>query len=453
MTDQRLRIGAGAGFADDRIEPAVAMAEAGAVDYLVFECLAERTVAREVQARQADPNAGFNPHLCARMRAVLPAAMRNGIKIVSNMGAANPAAAARATIEVAADLCLPRLRAAAVTGDDVTELVRARPDLMLMESGDPVASILPDLVSANVYLGADAVLAGLETGAEVVLTGRVADPSLFLAPAMFHFGWDPGDLDRLAAGSVMGHLLECAAQLTGGCFADPTRLEKQVPGMDNIGNPIAWIGADGALDLTKLPGTGGRLDRRTATEQLLYEVHDPARYITPDCTLDMTGIDLVENGRDQVRVTGARADAPPLQLKVLVAYADGFIGEGQVGYAGIGAVERARLAAQVVQDRLRRRGFVYDEMRVDLIGCTSLHGAASGPSEPYEVRLRIAARCRDRAAAAAVGFEVRAMHVNGPTGGGGGSVASVRDVMAVQSLLIPRELISLGIEVFGGRQP
>ena len=452
MTDLRLRIGAGAGFADDRIEPAVAMAEAGAVDYLVFECLAERTVAREVQARHADPDAGFNPHLRARMQAVLPAAARNGVRIVSNMGAANPVAAARATVAVAAELGLPHLRAAAVTGDDVTDAVRARPGLVLMESGDPVESILPDMVSANAYLGADAVLAGLETGAEVVLTGRVADPSLFLAPAMHHFGWGADDLDRIAAGTVMGHLLECAAQLTGGCFADPTRPEKQVPRMDDIGNPIALIGKDGALELTKLPGTGGRLDRRTATEQLLYEVHDPARYITPDCTLDMTGIDLVETGHDRVQVTGARADGPPEQLKVLVAYAEGFIGEGQVGYAGIGAVERAKLAAQVVQDRLRRRGFTYDEMRVDLIGCTSLHGAASGAAEPYEVRLRIAARCRDRAAAAAVGFEVRAMHVNGPTGGGGGSVASVRDVMAVQSLMVPRELIRLGVEVFGGGQ-
>ena len=450
MTDQSLRIGAGAGFADDRIEPAVAMAEASAVDYLVFECLAERTVAREVQARHADPDAGFNPHLRARMQAVLPAVVRNKIRIVSNMGAANPAAAARATVEVADNLGLSGLRAAAVTGDDVTEAVRARAGLVLTESGDPVESILPHIVSANAYLGADAVLAGLATGADVVLTGRVADPSLFLAPAMHHFGWGAADLDRIAAGTIMGHLLECAAQLTGGCFADPTRPEKQVPGMDNIGNPIAFIGADGALDLTKLAGTGGRLDRRTATEQLLYEVHDPARYITPDCILDMTGVDLTETGPDRVRVTGARADGPPEQIKVLIAYTEGYIGEGQVGYAGIGAVERARLAAQVVQDRLRRRGFSYDEIRIDLIGCTSLHGAASGRSDPYEVRLRVAARCSDRAAAAAVGFEVRAMHVNGPTGGGGGSVASVRDVMAVQSVLIPRDLIQVGVEVFGG---
>jgi hypothetical protein len=306
------------------------------------------------------------------------------------------------------------------------------------------------MVSANAYLGADAVIAGLRTGAEVVLTGRVADPSLFLAPAMFAHGWNDGDLACLAQGTVMGHLLECAAQLTGGCFADPLRPEKFVADLADIGNPIAEIAADGSLTLSKLPGTGGRLDRRTATEQLLYEVHDPAAYITPDCVLDMSHVDLVETGPDRVTVTGARAQAAPEMLKVLVAYADGFIGEGEVGYAGIGAVERARLAAEVVQERLRRRGFVYDEMRVDLIGSTSLHGAASGLSDPYEVRLRIAARTMDRAAAQAVGFEVRAMHVNGPTGGGGGSVPSVRDVMAIQSVLVPRGIVQTSVTVLGG---
>jgi hypothetical protein len=445
-----LRIGAGAGFADDRIEPALAMAEAGAVDVLVFECLAERTVAREVLARRRDPASGFNPHLAARMQAVLPACARHSIRIVSNMGGANPVAAARRTVEIAGEAGLEGLRAAAVTGDEVTDLIAARPDLPLMETGEPVEAILPRMVSANAYLGADAVLAGLATGAEVVLTGRVADPSLFLAPVMHAFGWGADDLPRLAQGTVMGHLMECASQLTGGCFADPTRPEKRVDGMDDIGNPIAEIGPDGAVTLTKLPGTGGRLDRRTATEQLLYEVHDPARYITPDCVLDMTGIDLVETGPDRVSVKGARALPAPDSLKVLVAYADGYIGEGQVGYAGIGAVERARLAARVVQDRLRRRGFTYDEMRVDLIGCTSLHGPASGASDPYEVRLRIAARTPDRAAAQAVGFEVRAMHVNGPTGGGGGSDPVVRDVMAVHSVLLPRALVRLEVTVIGG---
>ena len=291
---------------------------------------------------------------------------------------------------------------------------------------------------------------GLQTDADVVITGRVADPSLFLGPAMHRFGWQSGDLERIAAGTVMGHLLECASQLTGGCFADPTRPEKHVADMANNGNPIAEIGEGGALTLAKLPGTGGRLDRRTATEQLLYEVHDPSAYITPDCVLDMTAIDMVEEGPDRVRVTGAAARSAPEMLKVLLAYGDGYIGEGQVGYAGIGAVERAKLAAEVVQQRLARRGFTYDEMRVDMIGCDSLHGAGSGASAPYEVRLRIVARTPDRAAAQAVGFEVRAMHVNGPTGGGGGANPVVRDIMAIQSVLLPRDLVRPQVQFFEG---
>jgi hypothetical protein len=447
-----LRIGAGAGFADDRIEPALALAEAGAVDYLVFECLAERTVAREVLSRRRDPDEGFNPHLADRMQAVLPAAAANAVRIVSNMGAANPIGAARATHSIAQGLGLSTT-CAAITGDEVTDLIKTRPDLPLIESGQTVEAILPHLVSANAYLGADAVLLGLRSGADVVLTGRVSDASLFLAPAMHHFGWDPEDSHRIAAGTVMGHLLECANQVSGGCFADPTRPEKYVPNMDDIGNPIAEIGADGSLVITKLPGTGGRVDRMTVTEQLLYEVHDPSGYITPDCTLDLTGVTLDTDGRDRVRVAGARAGAAPAMLKVLVAYADGYIGEAQVGYAGVGAEERAWLAAEVVQARLKRRGFTYDEMRVDLIGCNSLHGPASGSSHPYEVRLRIAARTPDRNAAQAVGFEVRAMHVNGPTGGGGGSVPVVRDVMAIQSLLLPRALVTPQLHVFGKVSP
>lgn len=441
-----LRIGAGAGFADDRIEPALALAESGAVDVLVFECLAERTIARETQARQRDPEAGYNPHLEARIRAVLPACLQNGVRIVTNMGGANPRAAARTSARVADEIGVRPPVCATVTGDDVTGIVRDRPDLPLIETGDPLETILPRMVSANAYLGAAPVAEALATGADVVLTGRVADPSLFLAPAMHRFGWSEDTLDRLAAGTAMGHLLECSTQVTGGCFADPGRPEKQVPGLADVGNPIAEIDADGALVVTKLPGTGGRVDRRTCTEQLLYEVHDPAAYLTPDCVLDLTEVELHEEGPDRVRVTGARARPPTDTLKVVVGYADGFIGVGQVGYAGIGAVKRARLAADVVEQRLAARGFAYDEMRVDLIGMSSLHGPRPEAPEPYEVRLRIAARTQDRRAAQAVGFETRAMHVNGPAGGGGGSDPEVREVLAVASVLLPRELVQARVE-------
>jgi hypothetical protein len=450
-----LRIGTGAGFADDRIEPAVALAEAAAVDVLVFECLAERTVAREGLARRDDPGAGFNPYLRARMEAVLPAARRHGIRIVSNMGAANPAGGARAVVGVARGLGLTGVSCAAVSGDDVTDLVRARPDLTLAESGQPVEEVLPRTVSANAYLGAEAVRLGLETGADVVLTGRVADPSLFLAPVAHHFRWSAQDYPLLAQGTAMGHLLECGAQLTGGCFADPTRPEKHVPDLADLGMPVAEIDASGGFSVTKLAGTGGRIDRRTCTEQLFYEVHDPACYLTPDCTLDMTGIVLTEVAPDRVRVTGAAAGPPPDTLKVLVAYEDGFIGEGQVRFAGPGAVERARLAGEVVEARLRRRGLRFDDLHVDLIGLTSLHRDATPPMRAgtcgaaYEVRLRVAGRAASRAAAAALAYEVRAIHVNGPAGAGGGMAFPVREVLALQSIHLPRALVSPAVEVVG----
>ena len=435
-----LRIGAGAGFADDRVEPAAALAEAGAVDYLVFECLAERTVARENLARQKDAERGYTPRLLERMDAVLPHCLRHGIRIVTNMGAANPAAAARAVRRRASGQGLGDVSCAVVEGDDVAEQIRRDPGLVLLESGDPAESILPRMVSANAYLGADVIVRALATGAQIVITGRVADPSLFLAPALHHFGWSYDDWDRLAAGTVAGHLLECSTQVTGGCFADPGR--KDVSGLADLGNPIAEIDREGRVAVTKLNGTGGRIDRATCTEQLLYEMHDPANYITPDCVLDVTDIDLIEEGPDRVSVRGARARSRTSSYKVTVGYFDGYIGEGQVGYAGINAVPRARLAAEIVKERLARRGFTYTEMRVDLIGMSSLHGPQDHYPEPYEVRLRIAARTDDPRAAEAVGFETRAMHVNGPAGGGGGSDPIVREILAVQSLLLPREAVT-----------
>ncbi|HEX6144675.1 MAG TPA: acyclic terpene utilization AtuA family protein [Geminicoccaceae bacterium] len=447
MADEVLRIGAGAGFADDRIGPAAALAAAGAVDWLAFECLAERTVARENLARQKDPELGYTPRLLDRMAAVLPDCLRHGIRIVTNMGAANPAAAARAVRKLAREIGEADVPVAVLQGDDVADLVRSRPDLELLESGAPLESILPRMASANAYLGADAICQALATGAAITITRRVADPSLFLAPAIHHFGWAHDDWPRLAAGTAMGHLLECSAQLTGGCFADPGI--KDVPGLANLGHPIAEIGAGGGLVVTKLPGTGGRVDVATCTEQLLYEVHDPARYVTPDCVLDVTEVELGPDGPDRVRLSGARAAPRTPFYKVTVGYFDGWIGEGQVSYAGINAVARARLAAEVVQERLRLQGFTYPEMRVDLIGMSSLHGMAPDRPEPYEVRLRIAARTDDRKAAEAVGFEVRAMHVNGPAGGGGGSDPAVREVLAVQSLLLPRKLVRPEVFVEG----
>lgn len=436
MTKKRIRVGAGSGFSDDRFEPALELARHGDLDYLVFECLAERTIARETLARLKNPEAGYTPYLADRMRMVLPECMQRGIRIVTNMGAANPLAAARAIRAEARALGLATPRVAAVIGDDVTEVIRANPQLKLLESGEPVESLLPRLAAANAYLGADIVRQALDRDAQVVVTGRVADPSLFLACMLHGLSWSYDDYARLAAGTFAGHLLECAAQLTGGCFADLPR--KFVPDMARIGFPYADIGVDGDLWFGKVEGSGGRLDVATCTEQALYEMHDPARYITPDCVLDITEAEFRQYGENRVQMTGAQAKPRTPTYKVVVGYHDGWIGEGEVGYAGPNALARARMSEQIVRERLALRGFSYPEIRVDYIGLSSLHGELPGRPEPYEVRLRVAARSPDRKAAEAVGFEVRTLNVNGPAGGGGGTNA-VRQVIGVKSLLLPRE--------------
>ncbi len=441
-----IRVGTGAGFSDDRIEPAVELAERGGVDYLVFECLAERTIARETLTRLKDPDRGYTPYLVERFQAVLPACTKNGIRIVTNMGAANPLGAARVVRREALALGLGDVPVAVVSGDDVTDVVRANPQLPLMESGEPVEALLPRMASANAYLGADVVRDALATGAPVVITGRVSDPSLFLGCMLHGLAWSYDDWPLLASGTLAGHMMECAAQLTGGCFVDPGRKDADDP--VNIGFPYADVNAAGELVLGKLEDTGGRLDLMTCKEQVLYEMHDPARYITPDCQLDITGVEFAQESRCRVRVTGMKARPRTPTYKVVVGYHDGYIGEGEVAYAGPNALARAKLAEHIVRERLKARGFSYPEIRVDYIGMSSLHGMRDGRPEPYEVRLRIAARSPDRKAALAVGFEVRTLHVNGPAGGGGGSNA-VREVLAVKSILIPRELVTPRISVEG----
>lgn len=448
MAKSTIRVGCGAGFSDDRIDPAQEMAERGQCDYIAFECLAERTIARESLTRSKDPEKGYTPYLAERFQAVLPACIDRGIRIVTNMGAANPMGAARAVQREARALGIGAIPVAVVLGDDVSEQVRAHPELPLLESGEPVESLLPRMAAANAYLGADVVRDALATGAPVVMTGRVSDPSLFLACMLHGLDWSYEDYSRLAVGTIAGHMMECAAQLTGGCFADPGR--KEVADMARIGFPFADVSSQGDLVLGKVEGSGGRLDEMTCKEQVLYEMHDPARYITPDCILDVTGVSFEQTGSDRVRVQGARARPRTPTYKVVVGYHDGWIGEGEVGYAGPNALARAQLAERIVRERLEMRGFRYPEIRVDYIGMSSLHGMGAGRPEPYEVRLRIAARSPDRKAAQAVGFEVRTLHVNGPSGGGGGSNA-LREVLGVKSLLMPRALVRTEVVVEPGR--
>ncbi|MCO8592678.1 acyclic terpene utilization AtuA family protein [Burkholderia multivorans] len=438
--ERRVRIGAGAGYSGDRIEPAVELAEHGQLDYLVFECLAERTIAIAQQAKRRDPAHGYDPLLDARMRAVLPAAVPRSVRIVSNMGAANPRAAARRTAQIARSLGFAQLKVAAVEGDDVLDVV-LRGAFRFEESGDEVAAYRERIVAANAYLGAAPIVAALDAGADVVLTGRVADPSLFAAPLIHAFGWRMDDWDTLGQATVVGHLLECAGQITGGYFADPGY--KDVPNLARLGFPIGEVDADGAVTITKVAHAGGRVSAATCKEQLLYEIHDPGRYLQPDVVADFTQVSVVEAARDRVRVTGGRGAARPDTLKASVAYVDGFIGEGQISYGGPGALERARLALEIVRERLALTGVAASELRFDLIGVDSLYGdvrtGASG--EPVEVRVRVAGRADTAEEAARIGNEVETLYTNGPAGGGG-AFKSTREVVAVQSVLLPRDAVT-----------
>ncbi len=438
--ERRVRIGAGAGYSGDRIEPAVELAEHGQLDYLVFECLAERTIAIAQQARRKDPALGYDPLLDARMHAVLPIAVAKRVRIVSNMGAANPRAAARRTAQIAQSLGVAGLKVAAVEGDDVLDVV-LRGAFRFEESGDDVAAYRDRIVSANAYLGAAPIVDALAAGADVVLTGRVADPSLFAAPLIHAFGWRMDDWDTLGAATVVGHLLECAGQVTGGYFADPGY--KDVPNLARLGFPIAEVAADGSVVITKVPHAGGRVSAATCKEQLLYEIHDPARYLQPDVVADFTRVTVAEEAIDRVRVTGGRGTARPDTLKVSVAYVDGWIGEGQISYGGPGALARARLALDIVRERLALTGVAASELRFDLIGVDALYGDATPAvrGEPAEVRVRVAGRAANAAEAARIGNEVETLYTNGPAGGGG-AFKSTREVIAVQSVLLPRAAVT-----------
>jgi hypothetical protein len=433
-----VRIGSGAGYSGDRIEPAVELAERGDLRYLCFECLAERTIALAQQARLKDPSQGFDPRLAERMEAVLPICARQGITILTNMGAAHPLAGAAVVEEVARRHGLRGLAIAAVTGDDVLPAIAQR-DFPLLETGEPVAALGDRLVSANAYLGIAPLLEALANGADVVVTGRVADPALFLAPLVHEFGWAIDDWERLGRGTVVGHLLECAGQVTGGYFADLGR--RRVPDLARLGFPLAEVSEDGNAIITKVPGSGGLVTAATCKEQLLYEIHDPGAYLTSDVTADFNGVTIAEVGPDRVQVDGGSGRARPETLKVSIGCRGGFVGEGQISYAGADAVERGRLALEVVARRLEVIGVDLRDIRYELIGVDSIPGPRPSRSEPRpaEVRVRVAARAETLCDASRVGEEVEALYTNGPAAGGG-AWKSAREVIAMFSALIPRDM-------------
>ncbi len=436
-----IRIGSGAGYSGDRIDPAVELATKGAISYLVFECLAERTIALAQLSKCMNSGEGYDPLLSERMETVLPTCREKNIKIISNMGAANPIAAAIRTREIAQQLGIHGLRVAAITGDDVLSLVQSTAPLF-EDNGLSVESIGDRIVSANAYLGADSIRDALKADADVILTGRVADPSLFLAPLAYEFGWASDNWPLLGQGTVIGHLLECAGQITGGYFADPGY--KDVPNLAWLGFPIAEVREDGSTVITKVEGSGGLITKATCKEQLLYEIEDPSAYLTPDVVADFTQVEIEDDGRDCIRIHGGRGRTRPTSLKVSIGYHDGYIGEAQISYAGAGALARAKLAKEIIAERLANSAF--QELRFDYIGVNSIHGdpLSQTSSEPYEVRLRVAGRAQSLKLASLIPREVEALYTNGPAGGGGVS-GSTKETIAVLSTLVPRELVSYQI--------
>jgi len=342
-------------------------------------------------------------------------------------------------IAIARKLGLIGLRVGVVTGDDVLDTLDFDTSV-IAETGQTLSAIAPAIVSANAYIGAEPLVEALDQSAHVVIGGRIADPSLVLAALGHAFRWPAADWERLGAGIAIGHLMECGPQVTGGYFGDPGM--KDVGDLARVGAPIAECWPDGTATITKLPDTGGVVSTATCTEQLLYEIHDPAAYYTPDVIADFSGVRFTPEGKDRIAVHGASGRRRPDTLKVAVGYRDGFIGEGQISYGGAGCVNRARQAADAVLARLANQGIELQEVRVDLIGLNSLFGEAqpTAAAEPPEVRLRLVARTADRASAEAVGLEVEGLWIAGPYGGGGATRA-VREVIAVGSVYVPRSLV------------
>jgi hypothetical protein len=441
---EKIRIGCGAGFSGDRLEPSVILCEKGDLDYLVLECLAERTIALAQRRKMADPTKGYDVMLERRVESLLPIIVKKKIKLITNMGAANPIEAAKKIVDIASKYSL-KIKVAAVLGDDVFQTLDT--SALAMETKQPLVNS-GELISANAYLGVEGILESLHGGADIIVTGRVADPSLFLAPMIFEFGWSQTDYNLLGQGTVVGHLLECAGQVTGGYFSD--LVKKPVQGLDNLGHPYADVFSDGTAIVSKVDGTGGIVNLQTVKEQLLYEVINPMAYITPDVSADFTTVRLQMLGENEVEVKGGQGKPKPETYKVSVGYRAFFLGEGEISYAGPAAIERAQAAGEIVTGRFKK-GIVQSEhpiheLRVDYVGLNSVHRTVfdHGAACPSEIRLRIAGKAATLEDAALIGEEVEALYTNGPAGGGGVR-KYVNEVIGIVSTLIERRYVDIKV--------
>ena len=421
-----VRIGCAAGFADDRCDSGLPVVEsliaAGGPAYMMYEVLGERTLALAQLLRREDPDKGYSPYMIDFLRPVLKRCVESNIPIVANFGASNPVAAAKLVIGLAKELQLPKLRVGVVEGDDLLgilgpELIRTwqTEEGLLLEG--------QDILAANVYLGARPIAQALAMGAQVVITGRCSDSALALGPLLHEFSWAEDDWTKKAAGILAGHLLECCGHVSGGYFADPG--VKDVPDLEELGFPIAEISSEGDIVITKPVGTGGLVSERTVKEQLLYEIHDPANYLTPDVTLDITNVVVSQEGPNRVRVSGAAGRPRPPTDKVTVSIAGGYLGEGEISYAGPNALARAELAVRVLRQRVVKLG-IKEPVRCDIIGTIAvfdgdradLRSAETFPANG-DYRVRMAGQSLDLAIASRIAREVLGLNANGPAGGAG----------------------------------
>jgi hypothetical protein len=450
-----LRIGSGQGFWGDDLEAPVRQVEGGPLDYLMMDYLAEVTMSIMQKQRSRDPSAGYARDFVPLMERIFPTCVEKGVRVVTNAGGVNPRGCAEALVEAGREAGVAgKAKVGLVTGDDLMDrldqLMDEGHELRNMETGEPLSTIRDKVQSANAYIGATPIVAALEKGADVIVTGRSTDTALTYGPMIHEFGWAPDDYDRIAAGVVAGHINECGAQCTGGnCLIDWW----EIPDMAQVGFPVVEASPDGTLVVTKHEGTGGKVTRHSVAEQILYEMGDPSEYITPDVIADFTSIQLEDLGDDRVKVHGVKGRDATEFLKVSIAYADGYKATGTLTYVWPDAAAKARAADRILRERLDRLGLEFDEIRTELVGWDSTHGPLVGepPADIPEVQLRVSVRGHDRRAVERFTREIAPLVLTGPpsvTGFAGGR-PRVQGIMAYWPALIRKEAVQphLTVEV------
>ncbi len=447
-----VRVASGQGFWGDWLEAPRRQVEGGPIDYLMLDYLAEVTMSILQKQKERDPRMGYARDFIGAMESVFPAVAERGVRVVANAGGVNPVACAGALRETAQRTGVSdALRIGVITGDDLLprldELIAQGHPLANMETGAPLSAVRDRVLSANAYIGASPIVEALERGANVVITGRSTDTALTMAPLLHEFGWARDDWDRLAAGIVAGHIIECGAQCSGGnCLYD----WRNIPDLANIGYPIIEAHADGSFVVYKHPDTGGRIDVHSVTEQLVYEMGDPREYITPDVIADFTSICVADAGENRVRVFGVRGRAPTDKLKVSIAYRAGFKATGTLVYAWPDALEKAQLADRVLRERIERLGLRFDEIHTEFLGVSATHGALAGDAtDAPEVQLRVGVRGDDRPSVERFTREIAPLVLNGPpsvTGFAGGR-PKVEEVVAYWPALVDKTVVSTTVSL------